>query len=153
MAEPEKAAWVDDLDVDVCWKLLAHRPVGRIAFVLDGEPEVLPVNHAVDGHSIVFRTSQTPILEALAGGATAAFEVDDADPSVETGWSVLAKGRAAEVVDGGERADLARLGVKPWAPEEKERWIRLVPHAVSGRAISRRRAGPAADVLRSLSLG
>jgi nitroimidazol reductase NimA-like FMN-containing flavoprotein (pyridoxamine 5'-phosphate oxidase superfamily) len=150
MAEPVETAWVDDLDIDVCWKLLAHRPVGRVAFVVESGPEVLPVNHAVDGHTIVFRTSQTLILEALAGGARVAFEVDDTDESVETGWSVLVKGRASEVVDDGERAALQELAVKPWAPQARERWIRIVADSITGRAISRERSRPPRDALPAL---
>jgi nitroimidazol reductase NimA-like FMN-containing flavoprotein (pyridoxamine 5'-phosphate oxidase superfamily) len=146
----DEAAWVDELEVDVCWKLLAHRPVGRVAFVVEGEPVVLPVNHAVDGRTIVFRTAQTLILEALAAGAPVAFEVDDTDESVETGWSVLVKGRACEVVDDAERQALQRLTVKPWAPEARERWIRIAAHSVTGRAISRERSRPPREALPSL---
>ena len=139
--------WVDDLDVDVCWKLLAAERIGRVGFVLDGEAMVLPVNHAVDGHTIVFRTGATAMLEGLAGGANVAFEVDRADAEVETGWSVLVRGRATEVTDGAEREHLARLPLRPWAPGERGRWLRVLPTSVTGRAISRRRTGPEGGLL------
>jgi len=139
MAAGTDLVWVDDLDVDVCWQLLARRNVGRIAFVLDDEPIVLPVNYVVDGKAIVFRTGPTSILEALASGARAAFEVDGADPEVKTGWSVLVRGEAREVPSD-ERARLAALPLEPWAPGERDRWLRLVPDVVTGRSISRMRS-------------
>ena len=95
MADDEVLVWMDDLEPEICWRLLARRSTGRLGFVAQGEPVVLPVNHAVDGHSIVIRTGETGMLEALGAGATAAFEVDEMDALPETGWSVLVKGFAS----------------------------------------------------------
>jgi hypothetical protein len=61
------------------------------------------------------------------------------DALVETGWSVLVKGRAAEVTDPFELADVTRLPLRPWAPGAKDHWIRIEPREVTGRSISRRR--------------
>ena len=72
-----------------------------------------------------------------------AFEVDGIDTSAETGWSVLVRGVASEVTDEHERARLARLPLHPWAPGERDRWLRVVPTTVTGRAISRPRASRA----------
>ena len=30
--------WIDDLDEEVCWRLLGSAVVGRVGFVLDGAP-------------------------------------------------------------------------------------------------------------------
>ncbi|HET9539484.1 MAG TPA: pyridoxamine 5'-phosphate oxidase family protein, partial [Candidatus Limnocylindria bacterium] len=68
---------------------------------------------------------------------------DGADTAVETGWSVLVRGVAREVTDVHERARLARLPLHPWAPGERDRWLRVVPTSVTGRAISRPRANRA----------
>jgi len=140
MADGELLVWIDDLDPDVCWRLLGRRQVGRVGFMTDEGPVVLPVNHCVDGRTIVFRTGRTTLLEALRDGAPVAFEVDDADSFGETGWSVLAKGRAFEVTDPADHAQVTRLPLHPWAPGERDHWLRVVPESVSGRAISRRRA-------------
>ena len=140
MADDEVLVWMDDLEPEICWRLLARRSTGRLGFVAQGEPVVLPVNHAVDGHSIVIRTGETGMLEALGAGATAAFEVDEMDALPETGWSVLVKGFASEITDDLERSDVERLPLHPWAPGRRDRWIRIVPSAVTGRAISRRRS-------------
>ena len=142
MADDEVLVWVDDLEPELCWRLLARRPAGRIGFVAGGEPVVLPVNHAVDGQSIVIRTGQTSMLEALGGGAAVAFEIDETDAFSETGWSVLVKGLASEITDLAQRADVERLPLHPWAPGPKDRWIRIAPSAVTGRSISRKRSTP-----------
>jgi nitroimidazol reductase NimA-like FMN-containing flavoprotein (pyridoxamine 5'-phosphate oxidase superfamily) len=138
-ASPEADVWVEDLEPAVCWRLLARRPVGRVGFTSDRIPIVLPVNHYVDGTSIVFRTGGSTLLESLCHGARVCFELDEVDPLVETGWSVLVKGRAAEVTDPLELDDVTRLPLRPWAPGAKDHWIRIEAREVTGRSISRRR--------------
>ena len=53
---------------------------------------VLPVNHAVDGQDVVFRTAHGSKLSAAEGQAVVAFEVDACDPQTRSGWSVLVHG-------------------------------------------------------------
>ncbi len=136
---PESEVWVEDLEPEVCWRLLARRPVGRVGFTSDRIPIVLPVNHYVDGTSIVFRTGRSALLETLRHGARVCFEMDEVDALFETGWSVLVKGRAAEVTDPVELDDVTRLPLRPWAPGAKDHWIRIESKEVTGRSISRRR--------------
>jgi nitroimidazol reductase NimA-like FMN-containing flavoprotein (pyridoxamine 5'-phosphate oxidase superfamily) len=142
MSERNDVVWIDDLDDGVCWRLIGSCRVGRIGFTSRGEPVVLPVNYVVDDGTIVFRTAQTSMLEALGGGAAIAFELDGSDTFAETGWSVLVRGRAAEVTDERLRAELDGLPLHPWAPGARDRWIRIRPTAVTGRAISRKGAPP-----------
>ena len=119
MATENEMVWIDDLDEDVCWRLVGRAVVARLGFVLDGAPMILPVNFDVDGRSIVLRTAQTSLLEAVAGGAEVAFEVDGSDELAETGWSVLVRGRGEEVSSGAERSELEKLPLHPWAPGER----------------------------------
>ena len=139
MSESNDVVWIDDLDDGVCWRLIGSYRIGRIGFASDGEPVVLPVNYVVDGGTIVFRTAQTSMLEALSGGAPIAFELDGSDTFAETGWSVLVRGRATEVTDERLRSELGSLPLHPWAPGARDRWIRIQPTAVTGRAISHKR--------------
>jgi nitroimidazol reductase NimA-like FMN-containing flavoprotein (pyridoxamine 5'-phosphate oxidase superfamily) len=140
MTDEPAVVWMDDLTAEVCWMLLDRVPVGRVAFRLRGETVVLPVNHRVNGHSILIRTGEGSLLDGLAAGADAAFEVDETDAFAETGWSVLIKGDAREVSDPTERAEVERLALHPWATGRKDHWIRIVPRSITGRAISRRRS-------------
>jgi nitroimidazol reductase NimA-like FMN-containing flavoprotein (pyridoxamine 5'-phosphate oxidase superfamily) len=139
--------WMDDLDVDVCWRLIAGQPVGRVGFVWDGRPKVLPVNHAVDEKTIVVRTEHDTMLGGLHSDQIVAFEVDGADNAAETGWSVLVEGRTVEVTTPREMDRLSRITLHPWAPGERDQWVRIMPTSVTGRAISRRRSTPRGPLL------
>ena len=120
MATTNDMVWIDDLDEEVCWRLVDSAVVGRVGFVLDGAPMILPVNFDLDGRTIVIRTAQTSLLEAVAGGAAVAFEIDHSDETAETGWSVLVLGLGEEVTE--PRAVAARepaaasLGARPERP-------------------------------------
>jgi len=140
--EATAPVWMDDLDGDVCWRLMAGQPVGRVGFVWDGRPKVLPVNHAVDEETIVVRTAHGTMLGGLDSDQIVAFEVDGVDDAAETGWSVLVEGRTAEVTTPAELDRLGRIALHPWAPGERDRWLRIVPTSVTGRAISRRPSSP-----------
>lgn len=117
-----------------CWDRLRAAPVGRLAFVNHDDPVILPVNHAVDGDTIVFRTARGSKLLAGDAGLRVAFEVDGFDAERRTGWSVLVRGTALTVADVETAARLDRLGVEPWADlVDRPYWIRIVVHSVTGR--------------------
>jgi hypothetical protein len=125
------------LSEEECWERLGAAPYGRIAAAAAGEVDIFPVNHAVDAGTIVFRTAAGTKLLELTIRRNVAFEVDgytDADA-----FSVVVKGTAEEFDRQGEVYAAERLGVEPWAPEEKDRWVRITPTEVSGRAFERRR--------------
>jgi nitroimidazol reductase NimA-like FMN-containing flavoprotein (pyridoxamine 5'-phosphate oxidase superfamily) len=104
-----------------------------LAFVDDRGPIVLPVNYIVDRHTVVFRTDEGTKLDIAARRERVAFEVDSADQAVGGGWSVLVRGEAVEVTDPDELADVRRLPLHPAAPGRKDRYVRVLPSAVSGR--------------------
>jgi nitroimidazol reductase NimA-like FMN-containing flavoprotein (pyridoxamine 5'-phosphate oxidase superfamily) len=124
---------IEVIDGDECLRLLRGRRVGRLGIVIGGEPVILPVNYAVAGETIVFRSAPGSKLD-MGPRAPACFEVDEFDESMHVGWSVLVAGRLEEI-DAGEAG---AAGVTPWAPGERDHWMRLVPRRVTGR-----RVGPA----------
>lgn len=93
-----------------CWQLLRDAPVGRVAFIETGDPMILPVNHTVVGHRIVFRTLRGTLLHEALMAASVAFQVDGADPVQRTGWSVLVRGVADLADDPDELAGPAPVG-------------------------------------------
>jgi hypothetical protein len=126
-----------ELDDDECYRLLATHDVGRLAVNAEHYPLVFPVNYALDRGVIVIRTRTGTKLRA-AGHANVAFEVDEIDRRTRTGWSVLVRGLAEEVTGahGAELVERTRsAGARPWAPGEHERWVRVIPQAISGRRI------------------
>jgi nitroimidazol reductase NimA-like FMN-containing flavoprotein (pyridoxamine 5'-phosphate oxidase superfamily) len=135
---PTDHAGLEILPLDECLRLLASVPVGRVGFFADGEVVVLPVNHIVDGHDVVFRTTHGSKLSAVEGQHLAAFEADHYNEQTRSGWSVLVSGHA-EMVDA--EADIQRLsrrGLHPWANAvQRPFWIRIRPTSVSGRQTPR----------------
>jgi nitroimidazol reductase NimA-like FMN-containing flavoprotein (pyridoxamine 5'-phosphate oxidase superfamily) len=124
------------LDLDECIRRLQQVVVGRIAFVHDGEPIVLPVNHGVDGNDIVFRTTWGSKLQQAQHAKVVAFEADEFDERLRRGWSVLVTGQASIVYDENEIDRLERLGVHSWAKVlDPVFWVRVTPRQVSGREI------------------
>lgn len=134
--QPTDHAGLETLSLDECLRLLASVPVGRVGFYSDGEVVVLPVNHAVDGPGVVFRTAAGSKLSAAEGQNLVAFEADDYDPVARSGWSVLINGRAEVVYEDAEIERLSRLGLHPWVTAvDRPFWIRIRPASVAGRRI------------------
>jgi uncharacterized protein len=133
---PTDHAGLAILPLEDCLRLLGSVPVGRIGFHSDGEMLVLPVNHVVDGQSVVFRTASGSKLSAAEGQSHVVFEADDYDAGRRAGWSVLVNGDAQVVYDDAEIEALDRLALDSWADEtDRPCWIRIRPDSVSGRLI------------------
>ncbi len=149
-----------------CEELLRHHSLGRIGFVVDGWPVVLPVNYVMDGDDIVLRTD--PATKLAAGthwSVPVVLEVDAALTFFEPGWSVLAHGIAVEVRDEKELRRLRGLHLEPWAAGTRNQWIRCprrpghrppahwgtpIPRVLAlGRSGSDRRRRPDAEVKRA----
>lgn len=131
---PTDHAGLEMLPFDVCLRLLSSVPVGRVAFVADGEVLVLPVNHILDGEDVVFRTSHGSKLWAAESGRPVTFEADDFDERTRSGWSVLVNGKAEPVYEESEIERLDRRGLRPWtAGAELPFWVRVRALSVTGR--------------------
>jgi nitroimidazol reductase NimA-like FMN-containing flavoprotein (pyridoxamine 5'-phosphate oxidase superfamily) len=117
--------------------MLSATPVGRLGLVVDGAPEIFPVNFVVDAGTIVFRTDPGIVLRTLAQVPSVCLEVDDIDITTATGASVLLKGEARELVAAGELAAVADLPLEFWPYGPKSHWIRIEPTEVTGRRIHR----------------
>jgi len=113
--------------------------VGRLAVVLDGEPDIFPVNFAVVDKRIVIRTAPGPKLNGALTGPSVAFEADVLDLARHTGWSVVARGPAAQPENLGVYIEALDMGVQPWAAGRRDRFIVITPTSITGRVL-----GPAA---------
>ncbi len=149
-ADDHPASEMLDLARDECLRLLAANRFGRlVAALADGAPVIRPVNYAFDepSQSVVFRTSDGSKLHAVLQAAEAAFEIDGIDDGSRTGWSVIVRGVAEEVTNSTDTRRLDAIGLAPWAPGRKRRWVRIRAWTVSGRRIvlsSRAAARPTA---------
>jgi nitroimidazol reductase NimA-like FMN-containing flavoprotein (pyridoxamine 5'-phosphate oxidase superfamily) len=121
-----------------CYALLRQEAIGRLAIVHGSAPHVFPVNYALDGEDVVFRTDRGSKLD-VGPRAPACFEIDRFDAASRSGWDVVVSGRLEEITehDGERLRRVASLAIDPWADGERTHWMRLVPRGVTGRRISR----------------
>lgn len=126
---------VEVLDASQSWALVRESPVGRLAVVVGGRPEIFPVNHVVDHGSVLFRSaSGTKVGASL--GQPVAFEVDGYDPAHGEAWSVVVHGRAREVTQTDDVIDAMRAPLFPWHRGSKPRFVRIETESVTGRRFS-----------------
>jgi nitroimidazol reductase NimA-like FMN-containing flavoprotein (pyridoxamine 5'-phosphate oxidase superfamily) len=119
---------------DECLRLLGDHNLGRLAVVVQDQPLIFPVNYALAGRQVVFRTDPGTKLHA-ADGRRVAFEIDGADALYHDGWSVLMVGVAREVHDPVRKRELAKLPLSPWVAGPKAHWMTIAGGAVSGRRL------------------
>lgn len=116
-------------------ELIGTQRVGRVAILVEGVPEIYPINFAVDARTIVFRTDPGSKLRGLVNSPMVCFEVDGTDARHRDGWSVLVKGRAVGLTTVADLAQVKDVAVDPWAGGAKSHWIRIEPIEVTGRRI------------------
>jgi nitroimidazol reductase NimA-like FMN-containing flavoprotein (pyridoxamine 5'-phosphate oxidase superfamily) len=123
------------LGLEECLRLLATRPFGRLAYLDAGAPSIVPVNHLVDGASVVLRSLDGGKLGAAIFERPVAFEVDDLQVAERSGWSVVVHGRAEVIED--EAAVAYEKWLDSWAAGDEARtsWIRIVADEVTGRRL------------------
>jgi nitroimidazol reductase NimA-like FMN-containing flavoprotein (pyridoxamine 5'-phosphate oxidase superfamily) len=119
-----------------CLGLLAGQHVGRLGFVVDDQPVVLPVNYALHGGVVVFRTGDGAKLRS-AVGSKVAFEVDNIDAGTGSGWSVLIQGVAEDITDSDDWfVESLRRGAAPtWMPGPADHFVSITPQLISGRRL------------------
>jgi nitroimidazol reductase NimA-like FMN-containing flavoprotein (pyridoxamine 5'-phosphate oxidase superfamily) len=125
---------VEELSAVACERRLRTTPIGRVGLIVDGHPEIFPVNYTVDeAGDLYFRTDPGAKLDALRHAETIALEIDGVDEERHSGWSVLVVGRAYRVADPDRLEAVATTGLRPWAAGEKVNVVRLVPDKTTGR--------------------
>lgn len=138
MSAPDAYGGFEALDDDTCLALLSSAQVGRAAWsqLVDGVAEVtvLPVNFLVHHADVFFFTASGRKLAAVVAGRRLSFEVDDIEPAMAVGWSVVATGYAVEVTDPAERRSLGDL-FQPWDRTSKAHLVRLRISSLTGRRI------------------
>lgn len=136
------------LDEDQCYRQLGMVEVGRLAVAAGGEVDIYPVNFALDGRDLVFRTAEgTKLVEVVLSGRVA-FEADGYDPEIGRAWSVVVKGNARILDRFSEIYHAQELPLFPWNAAPKERFVQITPSSVTGRrfTVSRTRGAQSAQL-------
>jgi nitroimidazol reductase NimA-like FMN-containing flavoprotein (pyridoxamine 5'-phosphate oxidase superfamily) len=123
---------VDESD---CWRLLPQARVGRLAWTdPDGRVMIVPVNFAIDAHSVVIRSGDTSLLAAARASKRCGFQAEDLEPGLRSGWTVLVDGLLTVTDDEATAERLGRL-VDPWLRKPRPYVLVLTATQVTGRAL------------------
>ena len=122
-----------ELNSSECWEYVRQASVGRLAVVVDGRPDIFPINFAVDHGTVVFRSAKGTKLAAALADTPVAFEVDGYDDGLGFAWSVVLKGTASAFASIEDILDSEALELFPWQSGEKNHFVRISPVETSGR--------------------
>ena len=127
---------VVELTVQECLELLGARTVGRVGLMTEAGIRIFPVNYTVFGDKVVFRTLPYGAIANSAHGAEVAFEVDELDDELRSGWSVLAVGACERVEDPDTvRMIRAEGDVEPWAAGHRNLYFQVSWTDLTGRQV------------------
>ena len=119
-----------------CLDLLAQAKVGRVVFVRDALPEVIPVCYLVFGEAVVFGVHSTSPVAQEIEGSIVTFQVDSFDPERECGWHVRAVGTFRPALTPDELAVAGVVVPRPWTiGEALERVMQVDLEVVGGYVI------------------
>jgi len=127
-----------ELSWDECFAMLGQGTVGRFVYADDLGPAAVPVNYAVAGQNIVFRSQDGSKVRGLRGHRVA-FEVDHVDDTSRSGWSVLVRGTGEEVEMERVPELLRRINDDvplPWKEGIHKIWVVITPKTVTGRRLA-----------------
>ena len=126
---------LETLDPSECRRLLATAVVGRVGLVVGELAYVLPVNFALAGDTIVFRTAQGSAFDRLARDRALTFEIDHVDPGFHAGWSVMVIGHGFGLEQQVPPETLQALELRPWGIGAVPGWIGISMEELTGRRI------------------
>ncbi len=116
-----------------CLDLLQTVRVGRLVFTEDGLPAVQPVNFGLWRDDLVIRVAGGAKLAAAAHNVVVAFEADELDPDLRSGWDVTVVGHAQQITDVDELVEVAGTFVQPWVDGRRDHFVRIRSEKMTGR--------------------
>ncbi len=129
---------LDVLNRRQCLDLLQEVRVGRLVVTEDGLPSVQPVNFRLWRDDVVMRVAGGAKLAAAAENLVVAFEADELDPDLRTGWSVTVVGHAQTVTEVDELVELAGTFLEPWVEGRRDHFVRIRTEKMTGRRFRER---------------
>ncbi len=136
--------WLQQLTRSKARGLLGGVSLGRLAFTYQGLPAIRPVNHLLEGESVVIRLTSGAAIMSAAGrsGIAVAYEADAIDADTHLGWSVIVTGTARPLPEGSACARY-RSRLRPWLSGAVDDVITITADVVTGYEMV---AGEPADV-------
>jgi nitroimidazol reductase NimA-like FMN-containing flavoprotein (pyridoxamine 5'-phosphate oxidase superfamily) len=124
---------LEELNRRQCLDLLAGPRVGRLVFTEDALPAVQPVNYRLWRDDVVIRVAGGAKLAAATHNQVVAFEADEVDSDLRTGWSVTVVGHAESVTDVDALVELAGTFLQPWVEGRRDHFVRIRTEKMTGR--------------------
>jgi nitroimidazol reductase NimA-like FMN-containing flavoprotein (pyridoxamine 5'-phosphate oxidase superfamily) len=123
-----------ELTAAECWQLLGSVSLGRVVFSMHAMPAIRPVNHLIDGKTIIIRSHLGAAIATRAAardGTVVCYEADELDPARHTGWSVTATGIARLVREPAAITRYEQL-LEPWVDGQMDYMIAIKPQIITG---------------------
>ena len=126
---------LEDLSRDECRRLLSTTNIGGFAYCTDAGPRIMPMNYTLVSEAVVFRTSIDSEASHHLFDHLVAFEVDQVDEFLQTGWSVLVVGNAQSLHE--ESLLLLDVGhaPQPWPQGRRALVVQLPLTIMTGRRV------------------
>lgn len=121
---------IEELGTDECWELLRGQEFGRLAFHLAEQVQIAPVNYAVDGGTLLFRTAEGSKLLGVVMNPDVAFEIDEYGEDWAT--SVIVRGTARALEEDEEHRS-ENVPLRPWVGTLKYNVVEITPTQITGR--------------------
>ncbi len=117
-----------------CLEILGQHDLGRIALVVDGQPQIFPVNYAMSGRIVAVRTASGSKL-LHAPNSKVSFEIDQYDPAAGVAWSVMVQGVAVDATEAFDDVSWTARAAAPrsLAPGAKPYLLAIEPSLITGR--------------------
>lgn len=121
---------ITELTAEQCWQMLREEEFGRLAFRLVDEVHITPINYAVDGETIIFRTAAGEKLLGVVMSSEVAFEIDTF--AGESARSVVARG-TARLLGEDEEHRAENVPLRSWVGTSKYNVVEVLPTTLTGR--------------------
>ncbi|KUI40755.1 pyridoxamine 5'-phosphate oxidase [Mycobacterium sp. IS-1590] len=129
---------LEELNRRQCLDLLQGVRVGRLVFTEDALPAVQPVNFRLWHDDVVIRVAGGPKLAAATDNQVVAFQADELDADLRTGWSVTVVGHAEPITDVDELLEVAGTFIQPWVDGRRDHFVRIRTEKMTGRRFRER---------------
>jgi nitroimidazol reductase NimA-like FMN-containing flavoprotein (pyridoxamine 5'-phosphate oxidase superfamily) len=128
--------WLEALSEMECTSLLRTHNFGRVAFLLDDAPMILPITYrAVEpGGRLLLALRTRPENVIDRDGAPVAFEIDGIDAVQRQGWSVVVRGTLHRLWSGIEWVR-EQFDPHPWLTADRDAWLLVEPLTITGRRL------------------
>ena len=131
----DRGGRLETLGRDECRRLLSSTNIGRLGYCADFGPRIMPMNYRLLDESVIFRTGLDSEASHQLFDHPIAFEVDQVDEFLQTGWSVLVVGNAQPLDEASLRLLDFGQSPEPWPEGRRSLVVQLPLTMMSGRRV------------------